>query len=175
MDSKTNRNDMHDRPGYFDPSPYPEIKVSAPNEYYAKLLLNDYAGNISEFTAINQYLYHNFVLRPKYNELASIIENISITEMKHMEILARLIHLLGGNPIYTDSNNVFWNAKYVFYGKDVCNKLYGNLDSENQAIQNYQIRITQIQDKYIQAILNRIILDEKLHVKIFEQQIQKYC
>ncbi|MGE5529086.1 MAG: hypothetical protein ACM3X6_08085 [Patescibacteria group bacterium] len=39
------------------PEPYPEPMVLAPNQYYAMLLLEDYTGQVSEMTAINQYLY----------------------------------------------------------------------------------------------------------------------
>jgi bacterioferritin len=48
--------------GYASPLPYPEIKVMEPNKYYATLLLEDYAGMISELTAVNQYSYHSFML-----------------------------------------------------------------------------------------------------------------
>lgn len=45
------------------PAPYPEVRVVAPNRQFAELLLEDYAGAISEFTAINQYLHHYFTLK----------------------------------------------------------------------------------------------------------------
>lgn len=61
--------EMHKRAGYADPSPYPEIKVLKPNLYYANLLIDDYAGVISEFTAISQYLYHYFFFKDIDKEL----------------------------------------------------------------------------------------------------------
>jgi bacterioferritin len=169
------KKDIHDRPGYADPSPYPEIKVEGPNRYYAQLISDDYCGKISEFSAISQYLYHNFSIRPEYKELAEIIENISIVEMHHMEMLATIIRLLGFEPIFTNGSNVFWNANYVYYGKNVCDKLKGDLKSELDAISTYEMHIDIIKDPYIQAVLRRIVLDEKVHVKIFEEQIKKYC
>lgn len=167
--------DIHMRPGYADPSPYPEVKVIAPNQYYAKIIMDDYAGKISEFTAISQYLYHNFSLKSKYKELAEILENISITEMHHMEMLATMIKLLGYESIFKNSSNVFWNANYVYYGENVCDKLKADLKSEFDAIDIYESNIKTIDDPYIQIVLKRIILDEKVHVKIFEEQIKKYC
>jgi bacterioferritin len=167
--------DMHMRPGYSDPSPYPEVKVTEPSKYYAKLILDDYASKISEYTAISQYLYHKFSMREKYNELAKIIENISIVEMHHMEMLATMLKLLGYEPVFKSGANVFWNASYVYYGENVCDQLKGDLKSEFDAINNYEAHIKIIKDPYIQDVLKRIVLDEKFHAKIFEEQIKKYC
>lgn len=80
--------EMHKRETYADPSLYPEIKVISPNLYYAEILMDDYAGIISEFTAISQYLYHYFQFKDIDHGLGELLENISITEMLHMEILA---------------------------------------------------------------------------------------
>jgi bacterioferritin len=40
--------------------PYPEPMVEIPNIEYANLLLKDYAGAVSEFTAISLYVYQQF-------------------------------------------------------------------------------------------------------------------
>jgi len=164
--------------GYADPTPYPEIKVMTPNKYYASLLMDDYAGSVSELTAINQYLYHYFVTGEEYEAVAKMIERISITEMHHMEILAELIQLLGGDPVYKGNPNTggtIWTAKYVYYGNDLCSRLYADINSENLAIKNYEEHIHMINDIYVQAILKRIVLDEKIHVVFFQQAIDKYC
>lgn len=165
----------HIRPGYSDPSPYPEIKVSGQNKYYAKLLLDDYAGTVSEFSAINQYLYHHFAIDNKYQDIRNALENISIVEMYHMEILARIIKMLGLEPIYVGTLNKFWDAKYVYYGKNLCDQLIADRQSEVDAIKNYEKKILMIKDPYIQDIIKRIILDEKIHLEIFNKYIKKYC
>ena len=175
MENDKTKQDIHMRPGYADPSPYPEVKVTEPNKYYAKIIMDDYAGKISEFTAISQYLYHDFSMRPKYNELADILENIAITEMHHMEMLSTIIKLLGYEPVFQNGANIPWSTNYVYYGKNVCDQLRGDLKSEFEAISIYERNIKVIKDPYIQDVLRRIILDEKVHVKIFEEQIKKYC
>lgn len=175
MENNNQKMDMHMRPGFADPSPYPEVKVSAPNSYYAKLIMDDYAGKISEFTAIAQYLHHNFTIKSKYPDLAKIIESISITEMHHIEMLADMLKKLGVDPIFKNGSNTLWTASYVYYGVNVCDKLKSDLKSEYDAIKNYEIHIQLIKDPYIQEVLKRIVLDEKVHVKIFEEQIKKYC
>ncbi|MCC0694770.1 ferritin-like domain-containing protein [Clostridioides sp. ES-S-0048-02] len=169
---------MHKRKGYSSDEPYPEIKVLGPNKYYAELLMDDYSGVASEFTSVTQYLYHDFDLDENYRELSEMWINISITEMLHMEILAKTIRLLGGNPIYrgsTSSCGAYWNGGFVFYGDSICSRLKSDLNLEYVAIENYYKDISIIEDPYIKAILNRIILDEKVHVGLFKKAIEKYC
>ncbi len=152
--------------------PYPEIKVLQPNLYYAKLLQEDYAGIVSEFTAINQYIYHSFLIKSIDEEMSETIECIAIEEMHHLKILAELIILLGGKPTFSFQNNV-WNSNYVNYGFNLLNQLNSDLQSEYDAIQTYKEHIELIKDPYIEKILQRIILDEETHVKLFKEMISK--
>lgn len=170
--------DLHKREGYSDASPYPEIKVVEPNKYYLQLIRDDYAGIISEFTAINQYLYHYFVLKDYGKELGELLENVAISEMLHMEILAEVIILLGGNPDYKGGASTkcgFWNGSFVNYGCNLCHMLQADIKAEHQAIRCYQKHIKAINDPYIKAILHRIILDENVHLELFKNAYNAYC
>lgn len=152
--------------------PYPKIEVMEQNRYYATLLMEDYAGMVSELTAVNQYLYHSFIYGD--NEyLHSLFKNTSIVEMHHIDILANLIIKLGCNPIYS-SPNTFWEASNVYYGNDLCEQLEADLESEYKAINSYKHHIDMIEDNNIKAILKRIILDEEIHVRLFKDAIGKY-
>lgn len=169
---------LHKRPGFSDSSPYPEIKVLGPNRHYAELLMDDYAGVVSEFTAINQYLYHYFFFKDVDKSLGELLENVSITEMLHMEILAELIKKLGGNPLIRGSystSGCFWSGEYIYYGSYLCEQLKADLDAEYKAIEGYQRHIRAIADPYIQAILRRIILDEQVHIRLFNEALIKFC
>lgn len=160
------------------PIPYPEPKVIGRNLYYAELLLEDYAGRVSEFTAINQYLYHYFVFDERYKELAELEECISIIEMFHMEMLAKTIILLGANPRYysmIDNQRVYWNASFVYYGNAVCDRLAADIAAEEEAIINYRKHQQLIKDPYIVNMLERIIQDEQHHLSLFSQALKKYC
>lgn len=163
--------DEHKRLGYSNPNPYPEIKVTMPNQYYASILMNDYAGGVSELTAIMQYLYSNFIINGSNINIAKLFENISINEMLHLEILAELINLLGGNPIYEGSYNNVWNGNNVFYSKNIKEQLEYSIKIEKDAINNYINDISIINDPYIKNILKRIILDEEVHIKLFEETL----
>lgn len=169
---------MHKRADYSDPSPYPEIKVQGPNRHYAELLMDDYAGVVSEFTAINQYLYQYFYFKDVDKKLGELLENVSITEMLHMEMLAEVIKKLGGNPVIRGSYSTsgkFWTGNHVYYGTSLCEQLKADIIAEYKAIEEYQKHIRAIPDPYVQAILQRIILDEKVHILLFNQALAKFC
>lgn len=161
------------------PAPYPEIRVMGLNHNYAMLLLEDYAGSVSEFSAITQYVYHNFVLKPEYGELADLLECIALVEMHHLEILAETIFKLGVDPLYrtieTNGTERFWNANFVFYGAGLCDRLMADIASEWAAITNYRKHQQMISDPYVKQILERIILDEFHHIKLLNEVAKKYC
>lgn len=166
--------DIHYREGYLDPSPYPEVAVTGPNKCYARLLMEDYAGGVSEFTAINQYLYHHAVSSEEA-DVAQMLEKVSIVEMMHMEKLAKAIELLGEKPVFqAGPDRKDWTSAFVTYGTSLCDRLHADIASEYAAIHNYQEHIRQISDPQIQALLKRIILDEQVHIKLFKQAIAKY-
>lgn len=173
-----NGHELHKRDKYADPSPYPEIKVARKNPFYAALLMDDYAGLISEFTAISQYLYHHLFFEDIDEELGKLLENVAITEMHHMEILASVIKKLGGNPMIRGTYSTccnFWNGTFIHYGSGLCERLKADIDSEYKAINEYNKHTCMINDHYIKAILQRIILDEKVHIKLFNEALLKFC
>lgn len=170
--------EKHKKEKYADPSPYPEIKVLGPNLCYACILMDDYAGTVSEFTAISQYLYHHFFFENIDKELGDLLENVAVTEMLHMEMLADIIIKLGGNPIIRGSYSTlgnFWNGSFIHYGTQLCDQLKADIDSEYKAIYAYEKHIHMICDPFIQAVLQRIILDEKVHISLFNEAFEKFC
>lgn len=178
MSRKNHDLHTHGREGYSDPSPYPEVKVLRPNPYYAQLLMDDYAGLVSEFTAISQYIYHHIFFKDIAEELGELLENVSIIEMHHMELLGGLIKKLGGNPTISGSYSThgnFWNGCFVYYGLQLCDRLKADIDAEYKAIHGYENHISMIDDPHVKAILKRIILDEMIHIKHFNKALNKFC
>jgi len=154
--------------------PYPPTEVKDKNLYYARLLLNNYAGQNGELTAITQYLYQHFISEECYKELAESLQCIARVEMHHLEILGELITKLGGNPLFRTQNqgrNSFWSGKYVSELQNAKRFLQKNIEAENVAIRDYKMRIFQINDPKIQNILERIIKDEEHHIVIFKQYL----
>ena len=143
--------------------PYPDIKVEKENIEYAKLLMYPYASMVSEDTATHLYMYQSFILD---DNIGKILENIAIVEMNHLEMLAKTINLLGLKPEYK-SNDIPWTSNYVNYNTNLKDILKINIEAETLAIKNYQNLIKVINDKYIKKMLERIIVDEEIHLKIF--------
>lgn len=157
--------------------PYPKIKVQKRNSLYAKLLMHSYVGDVSEDTAIHQYLYQSFLLEDQNEEIAHILEEIGKVEMRHLKILGLLIKELGVYPVYLDptlGNYDYWNASYVCYECNLSSLLEADIESEKKAIYDYQRLIQVIDDKNIQAILKRIVLDEQLHMEIFKNLLKSF-
>ena len=158
--------------------PYPEVKVKQKNSFYADLLLNDYAGITSELSAITTYSYQNFSIFKNYKEIANNLIKIAIVEMHHLELLGKTIYLLGKNPsfIYKERNTYpykYWNSSFVPSNTNIFNILQNNILSEKQAICNYEYHISLIKDIYIKELLERIIADEKVHIKCFQIMLKE--
>lgn len=159
------------------PEPYPEPRVVRPNHFYATLLLEDYAGIVSELTAINQYFYHYLALY-NYHDLAELEECVSIIEMFHLELLGKTILQLGIPPEYrtlTSNRQNYWDASYVYYGRNVCDMLTADIAAERNAINNYRHHQFLIEDPYIKELLGRIIMDEEHHLILFSEAAARYC
>ena len=170
--------------------PFPEIRVEKENIEYANMILDAYASAAdSEIQAITQYLYHGKTIKVK--GIASGLMCIAMVEMRHLDALGELIALLGGKPIYYNSNRYFWGTENIAYGdshimclnydeKDMNNKeiirqkLMLDIKGEINAINGYKFIMRNITDKYIRKILEKIISDEETHIEIFEAMMKKY-
>ena len=157
--------------------PYPKVQVLRPNIEYAKLLLEDYSGHISELSAITQYVYQKF---DKFNvdvEFKETLSSIAMVEMKHLELLGETIKLLGVVPKFIYNNNFnslsYWNGSFVDYTTNIKDMLLSDIKIEQSAIAKYNYDISMIDDEYIKMTLYRIIEDEKEHIKCFEYLLTK--
>ncbi len=157
--------------------PYPPAEVKEKNPYYARLLLNNYAGQNGEMTAITLYLYQHLITEKCYEELSDSLECISIVEMRHLEMLGELISKLGGNPLFRTQNqgrSIYWSGKFVSEIQDPRRFLMKNIEAENIAIRDYKTRVCQINDPLVQNLLERIIKDEEHHITIFRRYLDEF-
>ena len=155
---------------------YPKPEVKEPNIEYAKLLLQDYAGNISEESAVHLYSFQNFILSEQYPQIANDLFHISVVEMHHLKLLGKTIHLLGLTPEFmtyqSDSDTKhYWSSSFLNYSTSLKDILTWNMEKEEQAINRYISHYNMIEDPYIQQLLLRIIEDEKIHLEYFQKQL----
>lgn len=152
--------------------PYPEIKVTAPNETYGLMILDNVGGMNSETSAICQYIYDHAIAGKDFIDLKQAFLNISMVEMHHLDIFMELSLKLGMNPRWwtcLDDQCSYWSPSYLNYPNQVTEVIQSAIDNEYQAINKYKYQASVIKDPHIIAILNRIIEDEELHIKILKQ------
>lgn len=157
--------------------PYPRPMVEKENIYYAKLLLDAYAGEVSEESAIHLYLYQGLIENDSNKDFATIISHISYVEMHHLKLLGETIKLLGLKPVCgtlsRDNKITFWSCKNVNYAINLKEMLEIDIKSEVQAVRNYEHLLTIINDKYVKELIARIIEDEQIHINIFKYFYKK--
>lgn len=156
--------------------PYPKPQVEKPNVEFAKILLQDYAGEDGEDSAVHLYMYQNLVINQKYPKIANNLFHIAVVEMHHLKLLGKTIHLLGVLPEYVsyqsnDNKKIYWTSKYIKYDTSIVNILKLDIEKESEAIKTYQAHYELISDRYIRDLLLRIIEDEKIHLSYFEKQL----
>ena len=157
--------------------PYPEIKVEKKNLRYANILLHNYSGMVSELTTITQYVHHKFKVFESTPKLAEAFGGIAMVEMHHLDILGKVIELLGEDPrfwIRRKDKRYYWDAKFVDYGTSIKEYLTYDIQAEVITIRDYNNVLNEISDPYITQIIERIILDEEVHLKIFKNLYDEY-
>lgn len=146
---------------------YPEIIDAVNNPRTVSILKNLMSGNDSELTAVLQYFYQSSISKEIEKEISDILEEISIVEMMHLEILSHAIVDFGGEPRYENGMGQSFNANAVNYTNSLRKMLDANIIGEQKAIENYKKAISLVDNKSLKNLFLRIIEDEELHIKIF--------
>lgn len=158
-----------DLSAYRSDLPYPEVEVEE-NVSEAKLLMPSYGGAAGELTAVLTYMFQSYISL-KDEKLRNTLEGIGITEMHHHELLGTTIFKLGGYPVMGARS--YWNGSYVNYTLDAKKFLQQNILAEENAILNYERTILSLRTESIKLLLERIILDEEVHIKIFKDLLKE--
>ena len=152
--------------------PYPPIQIQEQNTAYANLLSIDYCGAVSEWSAITQYINNENRLSAERCPIAKTILGIAMAEMMHLQKLGEIIVLLGGKiDFYARLRNgkqMLWTPEYLTLPDNIKKMLLADIEAEHAAINQYQLHMGMIQDKYINAVLARIIKDEEYHIIILK-------
>lgn len=152
--------------------PYPPIQATEKNQEYANILSFDYCGSVSEMSAITQYINNENRMSCEKCDIAMIVLGIAMAEMIHMQKLGQLIYLLGGNIDFStrhrNGKQQMWTPEYLNIQDNVVNMLLADIESEKAAIKQYRTHIRMIRDKYVNAVLSRIIKDEEYHIMILQ-------
>lgn len=153
--------------------PFPTTEGICPDAYSLRIISPAYASSASELNAILQYIYHAFFFeRQGYSDIADTLHAIAIAEMRHLDLLGSTILALGAAPVYTQyPPNCFnyYSAKYVSYSRTLTNMLEDDILGEKHAIASYEKMLKCLKNEQVKAIIQRILLDEKLHLETLEK------
>lgn len=157
--------------------PYPPIQVKEQNCCYANLLSIDYCGSVSELSAITQYINNENRMAAEKCSLARTILGIAVAEMIHLQMLGELIYLLGGELDFVarhqDGNQKLWTPACLTIPGNIRKMLCADIESEKDAIRQYEIHIRTIKDEHINAVLERIIKDEEYHIMMLQALLEE--
>lgn len=147
---------------------YPSIPKLCKNERYARLVYDSLGGKEGELTATTQYIYEHIELKEK-TAISSILRDIAIEEMNHLNLLGEIIMNSGEKPIYQSSEGKIWSAHNVRYDiKDIKEMMRINKKAEEEAIKGYRNIMRYTNNIYLRRVYERIILDETTHWQIFD-------
>jgi len=152
--------------GYSAGLEYPEITNATNDIRTVKIILNLYASKASELTAILQYSYQAFVLMNNLPDVAKILEQISITEMHHLELLGEAIIAFGGKPLFINAQGDSYNADAVFYCTNPVHMIKRDIQDEQDAINDYTKSANEVSNESLKELFLTIAEDEKVHKKI---------
>lgn len=154
--------------------PYPPIKVQRKDPEQARILLDLYAGAISEFTAVNSFRYQFLVSENKNPAFSRLLKCVTANEEFHVRTLARLIKKLGGNPKYFNSNKKFWDGSLAIYGTNVRNRLQGDIAAEKGIIQLYERTVDRLTDPCVKRLVERLGQDDVFHLNLFQEALRRF-
>lgn len=149
--------------------PYPPITTHR-NMKDAKLLMGVYSGACSELTAILTYAYQGYITQ-KHRESHDTLMGIAKVEMHHHALLGKSIYALGGYPVMGARN--YWNGSYCDYTPNITSFLKNDIASEQNAILDYERTVLNVETEEVKALIERIILDEQVHINILKDLINE--
>ena len=153
---------------YASELPYPDVEVEK-NIAESKLLMPVYSGSSGELTAVMTYCFQMYVT-PKYPDIQQALKGIAVTEMLHHKLLGETIYKLGGYPVI--GARTYWNGSFANYTLSPQKFLRENILSEQNAIMNYERTILNLSSDSVKMLLERIILDEEVHIGIFRHLLK---
>lgn len=157
-------------------APYPEVQAGGRNQRYAEAILSNMSGDISEMTAVCRYFYDHLAAAG-VPEVASVFHEISIVEMRHLEIFGVLAQQLGADPrlwCIRRGRRTWWSPDYIQYTRKLGPLIHSALRAEQRTIEKYEGQTRWIQDENVVANLRRIIQDEQIHVELLDSLSAAY-
>ena len=157
--------------------PYPSTDTLEKDVRSGQIISFAYATLHGELTAILQYVYHHFYFGEIEKTDAEILMAIAEAEMMHLDILGKAMLKLGVSPKYVQIPNTsnYYSTCTVSQSKTPQKMIMDDIQGELTAIADYQKMLFILKNEQVEAIIQRIILDEQLHVEKLKEMLQKYA
>lgn len=155
--------------------PYPDTSNLATDIVAGRIISFAYASLKGELNAILQYTYHSFYFAKYSKEYAQLMESIAIAEMMHLEMLGKTMLQLGVDPRYIQyptQPTSFYDTSAVASSKHPKKMVMDDLEGELNAIADYQKMMFLLKNEEVAALIQRIVLDEQLHVEKLRELMQ---
>lgn len=156
--------------------PYPDLSALSTDPRNACIIMPAYADAESELTAVLQYIFQSINFDVSGNSrFARKLTEIAIAEMKHLDLLGEALLLMGASPVYVrrpPNKCDFYSACNVNYATQPAAMIAADIAAETDAIHSYEQMLCKITNPTLSALISRILLDERLHLKAFKEM---YC
>ena len=156
--------------------PYPPVQPESCNTEYAYAMLSNVGSDNSEMSAVCLYFYNSTLLSQEFSNFAGLFHQISIVEMHHLNIFASFAFQMGMDPRLWSVKNrhmSYWTPSYNRYPRKIRMVIENSIRGELAAIDKYTRQAKSIKDANIVENLNRIILDEQHHIKLFQTMLEQ--
>lgn len=153
--------------------PYPDLSPLTVSAENTRIIMPAYADRESEMTAVLQYIFQSIHFDVAGNSrYATALEEIAIAEMKHLDLLGEALLRMGTVPVYArrpPHKCDFYSAGCVDYAIQPAAMLAADITAEQNAIASYEQMLCRITEPTLSALISRILLDERLHLKTFKE------
>ena len=151
---------------------YPALDGIEEDAAALKIVSPAYAGDEGELCAVLQYIYQHILFdNMGCKDYANILLKIAVTEMKHLEILGKLILKLGAAPVYSYLPPYpinYFSARTVSYSKNPQKMILDDIAAEQYAIDTYTKILCRVKIEQVAAVIQRIRMDEEEHLSTFK-------
>ena len=156
--------------------PYPSTDTLTKDVRSGQIISFAYATLRGELTATLQYVYHHFYFGEIEENDSEILMAIAKAEMMHIDILGKAMLKLGVSPRYVQvpNSNNFYSTCTVSQSTTPQKMLMDDIQGEMNAIADYQKMLFILKNEQVEAIIQRIILDEQLHLEKLKEMLTKY-
>ena len=147
--------------------PYPSVETLSKDVRSGQIISFAYATLRGELTATLQYTYHHFYMGQTDKDDAQTLMSIGIAEA---------MLKLGVSPKYMQCPNTqtYYNASTVSQAVTPAKMLMDDVQGEMNAIADYQKMLFILKNEQVEALIQRIILDEQLHLETLKNMLKKY-